>query len=91
MMLGADPKGLADEDEAETTDDACPAEGGEKEPPMQKWRIWWFVRTYLQSLGQACSLCARGLLGQACARNASDRGSRCPRTAPNAFTRNPLL
>ncbi len=54
MMLGADPKGLADEGEAVTADDACPAgpRGGDEGPPMHSWATWWFVRTYLQSLGQ---------------------------------------
>ena len=26
--------------------------GGEEKPPMQSWALWWFIRTYLQSLGQ---------------------------------------
>ena len=59
-MIGADPKGLADETDELTAAAAavggassCPASGGGDEgPPMQSWSGWWFVRTYLQSLGQ---------------------------------------
>ncbi len=29
---------------------ACGDEGDD--PPMESWPVWWFVRTYLQSLGQ---------------------------------------
>jgi hypothetical protein len=51
MMLGADPKGLADESDAVTAEDACPSKE-DPNPPMHSWWAWWFVRTYLQSLGQ---------------------------------------
>jgi hypothetical protein len=30
----------------------------DKSPPMQSWPLWWFLRTYLQSLGQVNSVCA---------------------------------
>jgi hypothetical protein len=56
-MLGADPKGLADPDCDDAVNGTCAAGeggsgGGDDGPPMQGWEGWWFVRTYLQSLGQ---------------------------------------
>ena len=46
-MLGAGVKdGIRDDEEFQRAKD------GDKSLPMQSWRTWWILQTYLQSLGQ---------------------------------------
>ena len=66
FILGAELNGPVDELQAAATSagttaeaftsnaSTCPAAGdrGDQSSPMHNWSGWWFIRTYLQSLGQ---------------------------------------
>ena len=63
-MLGADPMGLTDEggdNDASAAESACPRLGRDAVPPRHSWSTWWFVRTYLQALGEVSDLESLGL------------------------------
>ena len=51
--------------------------GGEKEAaalPMQSWALWWFIRTYLQSLGQVVPSSSPVERAQSCLRRFAEDG-----------------
>jgi hypothetical protein len=49
--------------------------GGEKEVlPMQSWALWWFIRTYLQSLGQVVPSSSPVERAQGCLRRFAEDG-----------------
>ena len=51
-MLGAGVKdGIRDHEELQDTQ-ACTVDKTQQ-LPMESWRTWWILQTYLQSLGQA--------------------------------------
>jgi hypothetical protein len=52
-MLGAGATdGVRDIQDPSDEDDRCELDGTDDSLPMERWKSWWFIQTYLQSLGQ---------------------------------------